>query len=100
LPRFGDGRQRSGLARKQRRADQAAQTDRVVTVGPIILVDLAGLVILRDLVVLMARRDRVALAVLLDLAGRGARAIRVVAAVLIEVDAGGNPPAPSILIRD
>ena len=87
---FVAGRRRSGHARKQRRADLAARTDRVVTVGPIILVDLAGLTVLGDPVVLVARRDLVALAVLGGLEGRAARAMLVVVAAPIVVVAGGN----------
>jgi tRNA pseudouridine-54 N-methylase len=80
--------------------------DRVVTVGRIILVDLAGPVVRRDLVVravrrdLVARRDPAALAVLLDLEGRAARAIRVAAAVLIAVGAGDNRSTPCDPVRD
>ena len=72
--------------------------DRVVTVGRIILVDLAGPVVRRDPVVRrgpVVRRDLAALAAPRDLEGRAARAIRVAAAVLIVVGAGGNSPTPS-----
>src|SRR5712675_2473331 len=104
-PRFGAGRLRSGRARKRRRTDLAAQTDRPVTVGRIILgdlalvvrrdpVDLAGSVVRRDLV---AQRDLAAPAVMRGLEARADRAIPVVAVVLIVVGAGGNPHAPSDL---
>ena len=68
--------------------------------GPTTQVGLARLMVLGDPVVLEARRDLVALAVLRDLEGKAARTIHVVAAVLIAAGADGKPSRRPILVRD